>query len=155
MPGSKRNRTEEMNVALKRAEKAHGHLCPFLALGVRTGLTGIGELGVKGNSQDLQVTLMLQDAASYPCFVDGIQVTTGCTVKNKKLKFSNSSGITARFELPNEGQVSVSLNPTSFNVLSNKMKKVMSGEMTSEEFQQLVQFVVSMPDEELFIITRE
>jgi len=152
---SERDRMEEMYVALKRAEEAHGHLCPFLALGVRTALIGIRELGAKGANEDLRVTLMLQNAASYPCLIDGIQVTTKCTIGNKKLRFMNSSGIAAKFELPNKEPVTVAVNPASFDVLIGTMNKVMSGNVTSEEFQQLVKFVVSTPEKELFIIRKK
>ena len=152
-----RERTEEMDVALKRAEEAHGHLCPFLALGVRTGLIGVRELEAKGDNEDLRVTLMLPHSASYQCFIDGIQVTTKCTIGNKKLRLKSSKNLsenTVRFELPNKGQVIIAVNPASFDVLVDTMKKVMSGNVSPEEFQQLVQFVVSAPEEELFTIRR-
>lgn len=152
---SERDRTVEISVALKRAEEAHGHLCPFLALGVRTALIGIRELGAKEANEDLRVTLMLQNPDSYPCLIDGIQVTTKCTIGNKKLRFMNSSGIAAKFDLPNKEPVTVAVKPASFDVLIGKMNKVMSGNVTSEEFQQLVKFVVSMPEKELFIIRKK
>ena len=148
----------EMDIALKRAEEAHGHLCPFLALGVKIGVIGVRELGAKGNNEDLRVTLMLQNSASYPCFIDGIQVTTKCTIGNKKLmlKVSNNlSGIAAKFELPSKEQVTVAVNPASFDVLIDRMNKLFSENFPPEKFQQLVQFVVSMPEEELFIIRRK
>lgn len=150
-----RDRTGEIEIALKRAEEAHGHLCPFLALGVRTALVGVRELGAKGNNEDLRITLMLQNSASYPCFIDGIQVTTRCTVGNKKLGFMSYPGIAAKFELGNKEQVTVAVRPASFDVLSSAMNKVMSGNVTSEEFQQLVKLAVSMPEEKLFIIKRK
>lgn len=155
MVRSERDRTVEMSVALKRAEEAHGHLCPFLALGVRTALIGIRELGAKAANEDLHVTLMLQNPASYPCLIDGIQVTTECTIGNKKLRFMNSSGIAAKFELPNKEPVTVAVKPPSFDALIRTMNKVMSGNATSEEFQQLVKIVVSMPEKELFIIRKK
>jgi len=153
---SERDPKWHIHDALKRAENAHGHLCPFLALGVRTSLVGLRELETNGNNEDLRVALMLQNPASYPCLLDGIQLTTGCTIGNKKLRLLNSpQGITARFELPNKETVTVAVKSASFNKLADKMSKVMSGKVTSEEFEQLVSLVVSMPEEELFTVKRE
>jgi len=145
----------EMDVVLKRAEKAHGHLCPFLALGVRTGLIGVRELEAKGDNEDFRVTLMLQDSASYPCFIDGIQAATKCTIGNKKLRLKNSSGIAAKFELLGKEQMTVAVNSAPFGVLIDAMKKVLSGNFPAEEIRQLFQLVVSMPEEELFLIRRK
>jgi len=145
----------EMDVVLKRAEEAHGHLCPFLALGVRMGLLGVRELKAKGDNEELRVTVMLQNSAPYPCFKDGIQAATGCTIENKKLRLENSSGIAAKFELPSKGQVTVAVNPALFDALGDAMKNVQSRNFPPEEIRQLVQLVVSMPEEELFIIRRK
>ena len=156
MTRSERDRNGQIHAALKSAEEAHGHLCPFLALGVRTSLVGLRELETNGNNEDLRVALMLQNPASYPCLLDGIQVTTKCTIANKKLKLVNSpQGIAARFELPNKETVTVAVKSDSFNTLTVKMSKVMSGNVTSKEFEQLVSLVVSMPEEKLFTIRRE
>ena len=156
MTRSERDRNGQIYAALKSAEEAHGHLCPFLALGVRTSLVGLRELETNGNNEDLRVALMLQNPASYPCLLDGIQVTTKCSITNKKLKLVNSpQGIAARFELPNKETVTVAVKSDSFNALTDKMSKVMSGNVTSEEFEQLVSLVVSMPEEKLFTIRRE
>jgi len=147
-----------MNVALKRAEKVHGHLCPFLALGVRMSLIGLRELEAEGNNEDLQVTLMLENPASYPCFIDGVQVTTECTVSNKKLRLkasNNFSGIAVRFELPSKGEVTIAVNPASFETLSSTMNKLVSENFPPDKFQQLVQHVISMPEEELFIARKK
>jgi len=148
----------EMDIALKKAEKAHGHLCPFLALGVRMSLIGLRELEAEGNNEDLQITLMLENPASYPCFIDGVQVTTKCTVSNKKLRLkasNNFSGIAVRFELPSKGEVTIAVNPASFETLSSTMNKLVSENFPPDKFQQLVQRVISMPEEELFIARKK
>lgn len=157
MVATEREKRAEMQVALKRAVEFHGHLCPFLALGVRVGLIGVREMEAKRDTEDLRVTLMLQNPAAYPCFTDGIQVTTKCTIENKKLRLKvlkNLSATAVKFERPNKGQVTVSAKPTSFNALIETMKKVMSENFPQEKVQQLVQHVVSAPEEELFTIRK-
>lgn len=140
--------------ALKTAEEAHGHLCPFLILGVKTALIGIRELGVK-DCIDLRVTLMLQNTNFPPCFVDGIQITSKCSIENGKLRIENSPGIAARFELQDKSKVTISVNPIHLDELSAKMKKVMSGNFTPEEFEQMVKLTLSIPEEDFFIIKRK
>jgi formylmethanofuran dehydrogenase subunit E len=43
----KHDRTEKLEVILKKAEEFHGRLEPFLTLGVRMGLIGVRELGAQ------------------------------------------------------------------------------------------------------------
>ena len=148
----KQDRMEKLNVTLNKAEEFHGHLGPFLALGVRMGLIGVRELGAKGNEEKLRVTAMLKDSVPFSCVVDGIQVTTKCTIGNKKLRLKNFSGIAAKFELPSREQLTVKVNPAFFNKLKNGL---LSENVPSDELRQLAQLVASMPEEELFIIRRK
>jgi len=136
--------TELMSL-LKKAADFHGHLGPFLALGVRMGLVGVRELGAKENAEKLRVTVMLKHSVPFSCVIDGVQVATKCTVGNKKLRVKKSSGIAAKFELQNGEHVTVTVNPATFN----KLEKVSSGEL-----RELAQLVASMPEEELFIVGR-
>ena len=144
------NKTRELDILLRKAEEFHGHLGPFLVLGVRIGLTGIRELRIKRNDEKLRVTAMLRNSVPYSCIIDGIQVATKCTIGNKKLRVKNSSGIAAKFELQNRRCVSVAVNPVAFNKLKTKLPKNAS----SEEFQELAQLVASIPEEELFIVEK-
>jgi len=143
---------EKLNVTLNKAEEFHGHLGPFLALGVRMGLIGVRELGAKGNEEKLRVTAMLKDSVPFSCVVDGIQVATKCTIGNKKLRLRSSHGIAAKFELPSREQLTVKVNPAFFNKLKNGL---LSENVPSDELRQLAQLVASMPEEELFIIRRK
>ena len=148
----KQGRIEKLDVILNRAEEFHGHLGPFLVLGVRMGLIGVRELKAKGNEKKLRVTAMLKHSVPFSCVIDGIQVATKCTIGNKKLRLRNSSGIAARFELQRGEQVTVAVNPASFDTLK---KKLLAENVPPEEVRQLAQLVTSMPEEELFIIRRK
>jgi formylmethanofuran dehydrogenase subunit E len=141
---------EELDVVLRKAEEFHGHLGPFLVLGVRMGIIGVRELGAKGNNK-LRVTAMVKDSPPFSCVIDGIQVATKCTIGNKKLRLKNFSGITAKFELPNREHVTVAVNPASFDKLK---KELLAENVPPEEVRRLAQLVASMPEEELFIIRR-
>jgi len=145
------DRTGKLDVILNRAEEFHGHIGPFLVLGVRMGLIGVRELGAKENKETLHVTAMLKHSVPFSCVVDGIQVATKCTIGNRKLKLRSSSGIAARFELQRGEQITVSVNPTAFERLKNEL---LSENVPPKEVRKLAHLVASMPEEELFIIRR-
>jgi len=144
----KQSTDKELMALLKKAADFHGHLGPFLVLGVRMGLIGVRELGAKKNAEKLRVTVMSKHSVPFSCVIDGIQVATKCTIGNKKLRVKNSSGIAAKFELQNGEQVTVKVNPATFNKLKNKLPENISG----EELRELADLVISMPEEELFIV---
>lgn len=145
------NVTSELKAILDKATDFHGHLGPFLVIGVRMGLIGIRELGVKRNDEQLRVTAMTKDSTPFSCVIDGIQVATKCTIGNKKLTVKNSSGIAAKFELQNIEQVTVTVNPATFNKLKSQL---LSKNVSSEELRELAQLVASISEEELFIVER-
>jgi len=143
-----RNQKLELDAVLRKAEDFHGHLGPFLVIGVRMGLVGVRELGVNKND-GLQVTAMTQPFIPFSCVIDGIQVATHCTIGNKKLRLKDSSRISASFKFSDEKQVIVTVNPTMLERLKGKL---LSKDISSEEAQKLAENVASMPEEELFII---
>jgi formylmethanofuran dehydrogenase subunit E len=139
----------ELMHTIKRAEGFHGHLGPFLVIGVRMGLIGVRELEVKENSEKLRVTAMLRHQVPFSCVVDGIQVATKCTIGNRKLKLIDSPEIAAEFKLQEGDKVTVTVNPTTFNRLRGSL---LSENIPPEEVWKLAQMVASIPEEELFII---
>jgi len=139
----------ELIHAVKRAEEFHGHLGPFLVIGVRMGLIGVRKLGVKENNEKLRVTAMLKHQVPFSCVLDGIQVATKCTIGNRKLKLIDSTGIAAEFELLHGKKLTVAVNPTTFNRLKCSL---LSENVSPEETRKLAWMVASMSEEELFII---
>jgi len=142
---------QKLNDLVEEAEKFHGHLGPFLMIGIRMGLIGVRELGVKGNEEKLRVTAMLKYSVPFSCVIDGIQVATKCTVGNKKLRLTSSLGIAARFELQRGEQITVAVDSHALDRLKNEL---LSENVPPEKIRQLAQLVASMPEEELFIIKR-
>jgi len=145
------NVTSELKAILDKAADFHGHLGPFLVLGVRMSLVGVRELRVKENDEKLRITVMTKDYTPFSCVIDGIQVATKCTVGNKKMMVKNSSGIAAKFELQNIDRVTITVNPAMFNKLKNQL---LPKNVSSEELRELAQLVASMPEEELFTVRR-
>jgi len=140
---------QKLDTILKKAAEFHGHLGPFLVIGVRMGLIGVRELKAKENDNKLRVTAMLKHSVPFSCIIDGIQVATKCTIGNQKLKLIDSLGITVEFELQQREKVTVTVNPTAFNRLKGRL---LSENVSQEETQKLASVIASMPEEELFII---
>lgn len=142
----------KLDMILKRAEEFHGHLGPFLVLGVRMAITGVRELEAEGNEKELRVTVRLKDSVPFSCVIDGIQVTSKCTIGNKKLRMKNAPGIAARFEHPKRGQVTVSVNSTSFEMLKDKL---LSEKVSQQELRKLAKVIADMPEKNLFVTKRK
>lgn len=143
--------TSELKTTIDKAADFHGHLGPFLVIGVRMSLIGIRELNLKKNENGLRVTAMLRNRTPFSCILDGIQVVTRCTMGNRKLRLKNySSRIAAKFELQNEEkEVNVLVNPATFEDLKTRL---LAEDVSPEEVRKLAHAVASMPEEKLFII---
>ena len=71
---------------LEYAREFHGHICPYVALGIRASLIAMNELGVGRLDYSASVDeSILAIVETNSCFTDGIQVTTGCTLGNNSL----------------------------------------------------------------------
>ena len=140
---------QELRDLLSEAEEFHGHMGPFLVIGVRMGLIGLRELNAQRNDEKLHATAMLKYSVPLSCVIDGIQVAIKCTIGNKKLELKDSSEIAAKFELQDKGQIKVAVNPKTFSRLKGRL---LAESVPPEETQKLVEIVASMPEEELFII---
>ncbi len=70
----------ELTVLLDKIASFHGHYCPGIAYGLRASLAGLRIIGAKENC-DLNIL-----AGTGKCPLDAIQVITGCTIGNGRLK---------------------------------------------------------------------
>ena len=86
-------------VLVGRVVEFHGHFGPFLVLGVRLGVFGLGRLGVRHGEHRLNIIVGLRRKPPYSCILDGVQVSTGCTLGNGRLMVEESSKVYARFSL--------------------------------------------------------
>lgn len=73
-------------VLIEKARWFHGHLCPFLVLGLRMSEIAMERLGVLRASEEETVgEELLAIVEVNNCLVDGVQVATGCTLGNNSL----------------------------------------------------------------------
>ena len=71
---------------LKKAREFHGHLCPYLVLGLRASIIAMKNL--ETSKTDIEETISEENLAIVEvnnCFADGVQVATGCTFGNNSL----------------------------------------------------------------------
>jgi formylmethanofuran dehydrogenase subunit E len=144
-------KAEEFDILLKRAAEFHGHLGPFLVLGLRIGLAGLRELKVRRGERKLQVTAKLIYSIPFSCAVDGLQISTKCTMGNKRLQVMDYSGIEAKFELKKGEEVTVAVNSAFLDTLKRGLP---SESVPSEEIRELGRLVAYAPEEELFTVSR-
>ena len=79
----KMNTIDPDSVSLKdmieRGKEFHGHLGPFLVLGIRMGLSALKHLDSTGYS-DIHSEVRSGSSPPMSCLADGVQISTGCTL---------------------------------------------------------------------------
>ncbi|MCM8780407.1 MAG: formylmethanofuran dehydrogenase subunit E family protein [Candidatus Omnitrophica bacterium] len=65
-------------ITLKEAERFHGHVGPYLILGILAGELAINKLNFK-RYFDLEVKVSGVDKKPKSCIIDGLQLSTGAT----------------------------------------------------------------------------
>ncbi|MEM2120705.1 MAG: FmdE family protein, partial [Archaeoglobaceae archaeon] len=70
---------------LTKAKDFHGHICPFLAVGVRISAIAMDELGIQRDEEATIGEEILAIVECNNCLTDGVQVATGCTLGNNSL----------------------------------------------------------------------
>lgn len=88
---------ESFDRLLYKAAELHGHLGPYLAIGLRMGLLAKALLGADGMG-GLSATLETGQTPPLSCVADGVQVSTLCTLGKGNIRIGGSGGAKGRFE---------------------------------------------------------
>jgi len=142
----------QLMTILKEAGGFHGHVGPFLVIGVRAGLVGLMKLGIEKGDPKLAATVMLKNSIPFSCILDGVQIATGCTVGNKRLRLEDSSSVAIRFENKNGKQVEIEVNSTTLNKL---IEQLSAENVEAEEVRRLGYIMASIDEHELFRVKSE
>ena len=134
---------------VEKAADFHGHLGPFLIIGVRLGLAGLKKLGAC-DSKGLSVTASLPLRVPFSCIIDGIQVTTKCTVGNQKLLLIDSKKIQAEFRRKGKKRVVISLKDSALEKLRMQLRQEGT---TDEQVRQMASKIAATPESDLFTIS--
>jgi len=142
---------QELGEILEKAVDLHGHLGPFLVLGIRMGLIGLRELGTKKGNQKLRVTVMTKPSVPFSCVIDGIQAATKCTIGNRKLKLRNSlRTVSAKFQILEENTVTVTLYPAKREEIEKLLEHV-----GFQEVEKIARNIIFIPERELFKVEKK
>ena len=148
----KQGQKQELEEILEKAVNFHGHLGPFLVLGIRMGLTGLRELKVERGNPKLRVTVMTKPSVPFSCVIDGIQASTTCTVGNRRLRLRNSpKNIVAKFQILEGNKVTVTLDPAK----QEELEKRLSKHASSQKVEKIARGIISMPERELFKVKKK
>jgi formylmethanofuran dehydrogenase subunit E len=140
----------DLTTLIDKAADFHGHLGPFLVIGVRMGKLAKEILNTSSKKNRLQATAKVPLSTPFSCILDGIQATTSCTVGNQRLKIKNSKKeITAHFELQNSNRaVKITANPKIIEELMNKMSE-------SASVEELAWKIAQASEDQLFRIEKQ
>jgi formylmethanofuran dehydrogenase subunit E len=140
--------TNAFQLLIDKAVKLHGHLGPFLVIGVRMGEVAKSHVVIDDkNSRRLQAWIKTPLCTPFSCVIDGIQASTSCTVGNQRLKIENSAKeITASFRLESTNKtVKIQVKP---EVVENLIKEMSKG----ADEEQLALKIANMQVEQLFML---
>jgi len=123
---------KELKLAIDNAQKLHGHLGPFLVLGVRMGIIAKKALSVSDDQCGfLKANVKVPLFPPFSCLLDGIQTSTSCTVGNQRLTIENSEEICATFTKQKAtGAVKITLKPK----MAEELKKKLAKDALTEKF---------------------
>jgi formylmethanofuran dehydrogenase subunit E len=138
---------KELELMIDNAQKLHGHLGPFLVIGVRMGMIAKKALSVSDDQCGfLKASVKVPLFPPFSCLIDGIQVSTSCTVGNQRLTIENSEEICVSFAKQNAGRtVKVTLKPE----VAEELKKKLSEDALTEEFALKI---AGLPENQVFQI---
>ncbi|MEM2210968.1 MAG: formylmethanofuran dehydrogenase subunit E family protein [Nitrososphaerales archaeon] len=130
------------------AKNFHGHLGPFIVLGMRIGLSGLRLLNLSKGDNKLHIVANLNYKTPISCILDGLQLTSGCTLGNTRLTIKESEEISVRFIIKGKDALEIKVNPL---IIKKLLKKPMK---TTEELESLAYDIAETAEKDLFIITK-
>jgi len=130
---------------LRSATSFHGHLGPYLVLGLRMGLVAVRTLRPHGH-RELSATIWTKRSPPNSCLLDGVQVSSGCTLGKGNLRVKNASQLKVRFL---RGNRSLVIRPTRE---AAKLLLAISRPTTQNRLRRLAFSLGSMSDRDLLIV---
>ena len=135
------NITEEL---LKEGVKFHGHLGPFLILGLKAGLFANKILGK--DCFEVYTTVETEPSPPFSCVLDGIQVATGCTMGKRNIELKSGKHLSITFTR-GEKRLKISLKDEVLNDLKNMNSR--------EESEKKAKILINQPFHKLFNIEEQ
>ncbi|NIM58316.1 MAG: formylmethanofuran dehydrogenase [Candidatus Aminicenantes bacterium] len=93
-------KVEQSKEFLLRAIEFHGHLGPYLVLGLRAGLYANKMLGK--DPMETEAFIKTKTTPPESCFADGVQISTGCTFGKRNISLEEGEGLQVTFKKNNQ-----------------------------------------------------
>ncbi len=123
-----------MNEKLKQIERFHGHLGPYVVLGYKMGEIANQMLGSCPFSKNVVVWTGMKPPVS--CIIDGIQMSSGCTLGKGNISV-NSDGIPkARFSNSDGKYVEIALKTSVKHEIDNTVTEKNMTSFSKQLFQR-------------------
>ena len=111
---------------LAAAARFHGHLGPWLVLGLHAGAYARRKLAA--SPFELRARVFCPAGTPYTCFVDGIQFSSGCTMGKGNISHHRAAGCRVEFTRRNRpGRVRLVLRPEVWDELHSVRCSGMAG----------------------------
>ena len=98
------------NRLLILAGRFHGHIGPFLAIGLRMGLLANETLG--RDPMQVRARVSVDPRPPRSCVIDGIQFATGCTMGKRNIEIEPGAGPVAATFSRGDRSVTIALRDT-------------------------------------------
>ena len=141
---------EDLGDTLVRAARFHGHLGPFLVVGVRMGQFALECLDVepfRHNAGSLSVIAEMGTKPPVSCMIDGIQWSTGCTVGNGKIAVKDLGKPSARF-ISGGRELRIALRDQVLRRIQSSL------ELRPSDFEDLNEEITALKENELFQVNQ-
>lgn len=138
---------QKARILLARAVDFHGHLGPFLILGIRMGVIARSMLKAQ-NHNDLTAVVFVSHNPPASCTIDGVQVASGCTLGKGTIRVSESTDhVAGEFHAGNR-ICTITVKPKLLNDLVDGLRKA-----TDKGVLEIAETMLACADEELFQVT--
>jgi formylmethanofuran dehydrogenase subunit E len=123
----------------------HGHLGPYLVLGLRMGRHAVRKLRPK-RLHEMSATIWTRNLPPQSCVLDGIQVSSGCTFGKRNISVKESNRTKAEFR---KGHRIIAIEPTekAATILST-----VTAVSPHSKLREIALTLYRMPDRELLNI---
>ncbi len=138
----------------------HGHRCPAMPLGLRAGLAAMKALDVpRSASHELHLISETGKGHAAGCFLDGLQVATGCTYGKSNIeKLYHNKFVFTLIDVKNKRQVQVALKPDFVEGMLQspfvelRRQGTPPQDIDPQVLEPLLQRVLSIPEESFLSI---
>ena len=131
-----------MEETLRRIEEFHGHVGPYAVLGYKMGVIANQNLGQ--NPFNKNVTVYTDTEPPYSCIVDGIQLSSSCTLGKGNIKIAPSNSIKAEFINKQDKKIIIVLKP--------EIQKEIDTQVNEDNMLQYSEKYYQMSNSDLFEI---